>query len=252
MPPRVLVIAGTDSSGGAGLVRDVQVITDLGAHAACVVTAVTAQTNNQVEATYVQLADLVRQQLSAALRSGEIAAIKIGMLGSATIVRAVMNELPDRQRIPIVLDPVLASSSGAALLDADGISLLRDRLLPRCTVITPNLIEATLLLDRKIASTDEEQSRQAEALLALGAEHVLLKGGHGSGTDATDVLTSRGRPASLLRSARLGTTMRGTGCALSSAIAALLAAGVAIEPACRRAKAYVYKRLQLNSTTSDR
>lgn len=252
MPPRVLVIAGTDSSGGAGLVRDVQVITDLGAHAACVVTAVTAQTNNQVEATYVQPADLVRQQLSAALRSGEIAAIKIGMLGDATIVRAVMDELPDRQRIPIVLDPVLASSSGASLLDADGISLLRDRLLPRCTVITPNLIEAALLLDRKIASTDEEHSRQAEALLALGAEHVLLKGGHGSGTDATDVLTSRGRPASLLRSARLGTTMRGTGCALSSAIAALLAAGVAIEPACRRAKAYVYKRLQLNSTTSDR
>ncbi|MBM0104667.1 bifunctional hydroxymethylpyrimidine kinase/phosphomethylpyrimidine kinase [Steroidobacter sp. S1-65] len=248
MPPRVLVIAGTDSSGGAGLVRDVQVITDFGAHAACVVTAVTAQTHSQVEATCVQPADLVRQQLSAALRSGDIAAIKIGMLGNAAIVRAVLDELPDRQRIPIVLDPVLASSSGTALLDADGVSLLRDRLLPRCTVITPNLLEAALLLEQQVASTGEEQSRQAEALLALGPEHVLLKGGHGSGTDATDVLASSDGPASILSSARLSTTMRGTGCALSSAIAALLAAGVAMEPACRRAKAYVHKRLQLNST----
>ena len=252
MPARVLVIAGTDSSGGAGLVRDVQVITDFGAHAACVVTAVTAQTHSQVEAACVLSADLVRQQLSAALRSGRIAAIKIGMLGNAAIVRAVLEELPDRQRIPIVLDPVLSSSSGAPLLDADGLSLLHDRLLPRCTLITPNLNEAALLLDRKVASGEVEQSSQAEALLALGPEYVLLKGGHGSGTDAIDVLASRVGPSSSLSSTRLNATMRGTGCALSSAIAALLAAGVAMEPACRQAKAYVYRELSATPSNGQR
>lgn len=243
MSGRVLVIAGTDSSGGAGLLRDVQVVTEFGSRTACVVTAVTAQTHDRVDATCVQSAELVRQQLSAALRSEKIAAIKIGMLGNAAIVRTLVEVLPERQRIPVVLDPVLSTSSGASLLDAEGRSVLRNCLLPRCTVITPNLNEAASLLDQKIASNEHVQADQAEALLALGPEYVLLKGGHGSGTDAVDVLASRVGPPALLSSKRLNTTMRGTGCALSSAIAALLAAGVAMEPACRRAKAYVYREL---------
>jgi hydroxymethylpyrimidine/phosphomethylpyrimidine kinase len=243
MPSRVLVIAGTDSSGGAGLVRDVQVVTDFGARASCVVTAVTAQTHGRVAAACVLAPDLVRQQLNTALQSNQIAAIKIGMLGSAAIVRAVLEELPDRRRIPIILDPVLSSSSGTALLDSDGLRLLRDQLLPRCTLVTPNLGEAATLLDVKVASSEEDQSNQAEALLAFGPDYVLLKGGHGSGTDAIDVLAPRVGTPSLLRSTRLSATIRGTGCALSSAIAALLAAGVGMEAACRQAKAYVYREL---------
>jgi hydroxymethylpyrimidine/phosphomethylpyrimidine kinase len=239
----VLVIAGTDSSGGAGLIRDVRVIAHFGAHACCAITAVTAQTHSHVNASSVLSPDLFHSQLRAALRSGPVHAVKIGMLGSGAIVRAVLEELPDRAKVPIVVDPVLSSSSGAALLDADGLAVLRDHLLPRSTLVMPNLIEAATLLDETIARTDAEQSQQAEALLDLGSEYVLLKGGHASASDAIDVFASRtGSPISL-RAMRLNTTMRGTGCALSSAIAALLATGAPMESACRQAKAYVHKEL---------
>lgn len=240
---RVLVIAGTDSSGGAGLVRDVEVMTELGARTSCVVTAVTAQTNSRVEASYLLPPDLVRQQLHAALSSRAIAAIKIGMLGSADSVRAVLDVLPDRRRIPIVVDPVLCSTSGAALLDAAGARLLRDELLPRCTLMTPNLIEAGELLGEPVAQTSEQQVEQARALLRFGSERVLLKGGHGAQDESVDVLVSHAASPILLRARRLSVTMRGTGCALSSAIAALMASGVPTEDACRQAKQYVHDKL---------
>jgi hydroxymethylpyrimidine/phosphomethylpyrimidine kinase len=246
----VLVIAGTDSSGGAGLVRDVQVITELGARASCVVTAVTAQTNVAVEASCVISPELVRQQLSTALRSHDIRAIKIGMLGNAAIVRAVVDELPDRADIPIVLDPVLCSSSGAVLLDEEGVQLLRDQLLPRCTLVTPNLIEAGALLGESVARTTTEQAEQAPALLRFGSEGVLLKGGHATDAESVDVLATHAGPPILLRAPRLNVSMRGTGCALSSAIAALMAARgreasriALLESACQRAKAYVHEKL---------
>ena len=239
----VLVIAGTDSSGGAGLVRDVQVITEFGMRAACAVTAVTAQTHRQVDATCLLAPDVVSRQFRAALRSNPVGAIKIGMLGSGAVVRAVLDELPDREKLPIIVDPVLSSSSGAALLDAEGVTLLRDHLLPRCTLVTPNLIEAAALLGREIASTSAEQAIQAQELLRFGSEHVLLKGGHGMESEAVDVLVTRSEAPVYLRSKRLNATMRGTGCALSSAIAALLASGASMESACRQAKAYVAKQL---------
>jgi hydroxymethylpyrimidine/phosphomethylpyrimidine kinase len=241
--PRVLVIAGTDSSGGAGLIRDVQVISDFGAGAACAITAVTAQTNRHVDATCLLAPELVRQQLRAALQSGPVHAIKIGMLGTGAIVRAVLEELPDRTQTPIVLDPVLSSSSGAELLDADGVSLLRDHLLARCTLVTPNLMEAAKLLDRDVAGSSAEQSDQAEALLRFGSESVLLKGGHGWESEAIDVLVTQSSAPVHLYAKRLNSTMRGTGCGLSSAIAALLAVGASVEAACREAKAYIYKEL---------
>ena len=241
--PHVLVIAGTDSSGGAGLVRDIQVITELGARASCVVTAVTAQTNSRVEASYTLSPELVRQQLRTALASDDVRAIKIGMLGNGAIVQAVLDELPDRRQIPSIVDPVLRSSSGAALLDPLGVQLLRDRLLPRCTLITPNLIEVAALLGEPVASTSYDQVRQAQALLHFGSEGVLLKGGHGTGAESVDVLvTQRGSPL-LLKSKRLDATMRGTGCALSSAIAALMASGLPLDAACQRAKGYVHDKL---------
>ena len=240
---RVLVIAGTDSSGGAGLVRDVQVISEFGARAACVVTAVTAQTHSHVDGTCEISPDLVRRQIRAALQSGEIGAIKIGMLGSGAIVHAVLEELPDRSQVPIVLDPVLSSSSGTRLLDADGIALLRDQLLARCTLVTPNLIEAAALLGCDVAGSPTEQSKQAEDLLRFGSEAVLLKGGHASDSDAIDVLAAQWHSPISLQARRVNATMRGTGCALSSAIAALLAGGASLESACRDAKSYLYKEL---------
>lgn len=240
----VLVIAGTDSSGGAGLVRDVQVITEFGARASCVVTAVTAQTNSKVEATCALSPEIVGQQLRSGLRSDRVGAIKIGMIGNGAIVRALLDELPDRSYIPIIVDPVLCSSSGTALLDAEGVQLLRDRLLPRCTLVTPNLIEAGALLAEHVAKDSVEQVRQAESLLRFGSEGVLLKGGHGTDDDSLDVLATRAGPPALFRARRLDATMRGTGCALSSAIAALMASGVSMEAACQRAKAYVHDWLR--------
>ena len=251
-PPRVLVIAGTDSSGGAGLIRDVQVISDLGARASCVITAVTAQTQTHLHAICLLSPEVVRRQLRAALRSDPVSAIKIGMLGSGAIVGAVLEELPDRTQIPIVVDPVLSASSGASLLDADGVALLRDQLLVRSTLVTPNLLEAARLLGCEVAGTAMEQSSQAEALLRFGSRGVLLKGGHGSDSDAIDVLVTQSDPPVSLRAKRISATMRGTGCALSSAIAALLATGASLESACRQAKAYVYKELlaaELSSQT---
>lgn len=240
----VLVIAGTDSSGGAGLVRDVQVITEFGSRASCVVTAVTAQTNSQVDATCALSPEIVGRQLRAALRSSRVGAIKIGMLGNGAIVRALLDELPDRSHLPIIVDPVICSSSGTALIDAEGVQVLRDRLLPRCTLVTPNLIEASALLGEHVAKDGVEQTRQAEALLRFGSEGVLLKGGHGTDGDSVDVLATRARPPVLFRARRLDATMRGTGCALSSAIAALMASGVPMELACQRAKAYVHDWLR--------
>lgn len=246
--PCVLVIAGTDSSGGAGLTRDVQVVSHFGAKAACAVTAVTAQTHSHVHATCVLSPDLVRQQLRAALRSGSVGAIKIGMLGSGAIVRAVLEELPDRMQMPIVVDPVLMSSSGAALLDSDGVVLLRDHLLARTTLVTPNLNEAATLLGREIAMTAHEQSHQANELLRFGSEAVLLKGGHGSQSEATDVLAAQSAAPVVLTAKRVNASMRGTGCGLSSAIAALLASGVSMESACRQAKAYIHEQLRAIAT----
>jgi hydroxymethylpyrimidine/phosphomethylpyrimidine kinase len=247
---RVLVIAGTDSSGGAGLVRDVHVIAEFGARASCVVTAVTAQTDSRVDGSCVLSPELVRQQSQTALQSGRIGAIKIGMLGNGAIVRAVLDLLPSRDQLPIILDPVLCSSSGAALLDPEGVQLLRDRLLRRCTLVTPNLIEAGALLGQQTARSSTEQVAQAQALLRFGSEGVLLKGGHGVGEESVDVLVTRTGSPCVLRSERLAVTMRGTGCALSSAIAALTATGETVVGACHKAKAYVHDKLLALSSGS--
>lgn len=241
--PHVLVIAGTDSSGGAGLVRDVQVISHFGARASCAVTAVTAQTHGHVAVTHLMPPELVRSQIATALSASPTKAIKIGMLGSGALVRAVIEALPDRAEIPIVLDPVLSASSGTELLDSEGLALLRDCLLGQSTLVTPNLVEAARLLDQNLATTHAEQSRQAEELLKFGSEWVLIKGGHATDGDALDILATRSAAPLFFRAPRLNTTMRGTGCSLSSAIAALLAAGVSVPSACEQAKSYVYDRL---------
>jgi len=245
--PHVLVIAGSDSSGGAGLVRDVQVISTFGARASCAITSVTAQTDIHVDAVCRLSPEMVRRQIKTALSLGSVHAIKIGMLGTGAIVRAVVEALPDRARVPIVLDPVLSSSSGAALLDQEGVALLRDELIPRSTLVTPNLIEAAVLLGRE-TTRDLEQTKLAQELLRFGPEYVFLKGGHARSSDALDVLASRaGAPVSL-RAKRLNASMRGTGCALSSAIAASLAAGASVEAACRQAKVFVHEQLSEQSS----
>jgi len=239
----VLVIAGSDSSGGAGLTRDVRTLTRLDTRALCVVTAVTVQSDAHLAAVHVVPAELVRAQMTAALGTRRVDAIKIGMLATRATVLAVTAALPTTA-LPLVLDPVLAASSGGELLDEAGREALCAALLPRTTLLTPNIPEAAALLGTRSAKSEAELLQQAAALLALGPRAVLLKGGHGDGPEAADLLLAAHAAPRWLRAPRIGATRRGTGCALSAAIAAGLAAGLELAAACESAKLHVTQLLQ--------
>ena len=234
----VLVIAGTDSSGGAGLVRDLRTLADLDVRALCAVTAVTAQTDAGVRGVHLVPAAMVHAQIAAAFASDRVAAVKIGMLATADIVQAVAAALRPHAAVPVVLDPVLASSSGTALLDAAGCEALRTLLLPQVSLLTPNIPEAALLLGAQPATSESQMLEQAQALRSRGARAVLIKGGHGAGPEAVDLLVSA-QGMTRLAAARLEARCRGTGCALASAVAAGLAGGATLEAACVHAKDYV-------------
>ena len=242
-PSAVLVIAGTDSSGGAGLTRDVRVLSDLGIDSLCAVTAVTAQTDAGVTAIHPIPPHIIREQIAAAFATGRVAAVKIGMLGNRVGVDAVVAGLRAGVAVPTVLDPVLLSTSGGILLDTAGKAAMQERLFPLTTLITPNIPEIGSLLDEEPATREEELVRQGERLLALGPSSVLIKGGHSSSAEATDLLVATGRAVQRITSRRLQVNCRGTGCTLASAIAAGLASGMPLIDACQRAKRYVSKRL---------
>jgi hydroxymethylpyrimidine/phosphomethylpyrimidine kinase len=231
------VIAGVDSSGGAGLTHDVCVLADFEVDALCAVTAVTAQSNSCVNAVHHVPPQVVGAQIAAAFDTREIAAIKIGMLGVRATVEAVAEALPSG--IPIVLDPVLAASSGGVLLDTDGQRAMREKLFPRVTLVTPNVPEAAILLGEDPANSESGLIAQAQRLLALGPRAVLIKGGHATGEEAVDWLVSGNIPTQRIASPRVSTIRRGTGCALASAIAAGLASGMSLAEACERAKRYI-------------
>ena len=239
----VLVIAGSDSSGGAGLACDVRTLARCGARALCAVTAVTAQSNSHLGAVHLIPPHIVRAQIAAALATARPGAIKIGMLGTEATVVAVAESIPPRDQVPVVLDPVLSASSGGSLLDAAGRRALKLTLLPRATLVTPNIPEAAALLDAEPATSEAELLQQGRAWLALGPQAVLLKGGHGDGPEAVDLLLSADR---VLRfsAPRSAARRRGTGCALASAVAAGLAAGLELAEACSQAKRLVTELLQ--------
>lgn len=234
----VLVIAGTDSGGGAGLPRDLRTLAELNVRALCAVTAVTAQSDAQVLGVHVVPAAMVHAQITAAFATGRVAAVKIGMLATADNVQAVAAALRPHPAVPVVLDPVLAASSGAALLDAAGCEALRSLLLPQVSLLTPNIPEAAHLLSAEPATSEAQMLAQAHALRARGARAVLVKGGHGAGPEAVDLLLSA-QGVQRLAGPRLPASCRGTGCALASAAAASLASGATLEAACRHAKDYV-------------
>lgn len=238
MKPVVIVIGGTDSSGGAGLARDIATLTELGCAARPVVTAVTAQTDKAVQSVTALSPDQVARQLSSALASGPVGAIKTGMLHSAETVSMIAKVLQERAAIPLVIDPVLVSSSGTQLLSPDGIDALKSRLLPLCTLATPNLPEAEML------TGCQHLEHQAEALLELGAQAVLIKGGHGTGDRSVDRLYEAGQSAREFAAPRLNATLRGTGCMLASAIAASVSLGANLEEACLTAQQFVGSKLK--------
>ena len=231
--PQVLIVAGSDSSGGAGIVRDIETITAFGLKSCVAVTAVTAQTHQSVLAVRSIGADIVAAQMRAALETNSVRTIKIGMLGSAEIVREVARVLAEHPDIPVVLDPVLASSSGKALLGTVGREALLEMLLPLSTIVTPNLPELAAL------TGISAMERAGRLLLEKGAGAVLVKGGHGEGPNSDDLLFKRGMPPIPFSSRRLPFEMRGTGCVLASAIAAGLARDHCLGDAIDAAKKYL-------------
>ena len=239
---RVLIIAGSDSGGGAGLQADLKTITALGGYAATAVTAVTVQNTLGVTGVLPVPADMVMAQARAVLDDIGADALKTGMLGDIAMVETVAAILDSAVGIPAVVDPVMTAKGGAALLATDAMDAVRRLMVPRARLLTPNVPEAEALTGLGIASL-EDQRRAGEALLALGARAVLMKGGHLDGERVTDLLlTPEGE--TLFESARLETRhTHGTGCTLASACAAGLAQGLTLEAAVARAWAYVQEAI---------
>ena len=237
MISRLLVIAGSDPSGGAGLQADLKTAQHFGVYAQTAVTAVTVQDTAKVYSVNPVAPDLVRAQIVAALNDIGADVIKIGMLGNGAIAAAVADALQGCA-IPLVLDTVLLSSSGAALLDAAGIDVLKQRLIPRAFLVTPNLPEAEALTG--ITPDNEQRLRDAAAAFAaLGCDQLLLKGGHGSGDTVRDLLW-RAAGFTAFEAPRQHTRhTHGTGCTLATAIACGLAQGLSLNDAVARAHAYV-------------
>ena len=234
-----VTIAGSDSGGGAGIQADLKTFSALGVYGASVVTALTAQNTKGVSAIHDVPAQFVAAQMDAVFSDLEVGAVKIGMVSQRAVIAAIAAGLERWRQDKIVLDPVMVAASGDKLLAADAIDVLKRALIPRALVVTPNLPEAAALLDAPIARNEAEMRDQGERLLALGPRAVLVKGGHGSGVESVDLLIE---PTAFVRLAadRIATqNTHGTGCTLSSAIAAGLAKGLGLTEAVGAAKTYV-------------
>lgn len=241
--PIALTIAGSDSSGGAGIQADLKTFSAFGVYGASVITALTAQNTRGVRAVHPVPPSFVVAQAEAVLDDLEVDAVKTGMLAERAIVEAVADVLERWPQIVVVVDPVMVATSGDMLLAPDAVAAVRSRLMPRATLLTPNLPEAAALLGTQIAADEAQMIAQGQALLAAGARAVLMKGGHGEGRTAVDVLVT---PTGTLRveSLRIDTPhTHGTGCTLSAAITALLAEGDPLEQAVRRAKTYITRAI---------
>ena len=241
MIPRILVIAGSDSSAGAGIQADLKTAMAFGVYAQTAVTAVTAQDTEGVHVLHVMPAGLVRAQIEAALNDIGADAIKIGMLGNGSIARVVADVL-DGIDLPIVLDPVLMSSSDAALLDEGGLAVLKSRLIPLANLITPNLPEAEALTGI-LPRSNHTMRNSAQAFAIMGARQILFKGGHGQGDIVRDVLVSTSGEFTFEAPRQDTPHTHGTGCTLSTAITCGLAAGLEMREAVGQAHAYVQQAI---------
>ncbi|UDG82649.1 Phosphomethylpyrimidine kinase / Hydroxymethylpyrimidine kinase (plasmid) [Candidatus Vallotia cooleyia] len=221
MIPNVLTIAGSDPSGGAGIQADIKTLSALGAYSAAVITALTAQNTRGVTAVHPISSRIVAEQLDAVFSDLQIDAVKIGMLANVEIICTVAAAIERYQPKYIVLDTVILSSNGHLLLEPDSLSVLRERLLPLASIITPNLYESAVLLDQPIAENEAQMASQGDALQALGVYAVLLKGGHLSGLCSPDWLIEDFCHTRLVTNRVSVAGTHGTGCTLSSAMAAL-------------------------------
>ena len=237
--PVVLTIAGSDSSGGAGIQADLKSFAAQRVYGASVITALTAQNTLGVSAIHAVPPAIIRAQMDAVFDDLHVRAIKIGMLGNRETISAVAEGLTRRVGPPIVLDPVMVAQSGAALLDDGAVDALVAALFPHALLVTPNLPEAARLVGGAVARDEGEMAAQGRLILARGARAVLIKGGHGSGDMATDMLVTPAGATRFTAPRLVARHTHGTGCSLSSAIAALLARGWTLEEAVGQAKSWL-------------
>ena len=270
--PIALAVAGSDSGGGAGIEADLKTFAALGVHGACAITALTAQNTRGVAAVHVAPPEIVSAQIAAVLDDFDVAAIKIGMLGSAAVAEAAAERLraafPSHQPSPasgrggggvaapllplageggakrrmrafVIYDPVLAASSGDALAGAGFVAAVKARLLPLIDCLTPNLAEAAALLGVSVAEDEAAMARQGRALVALGPRAVLMKGGHLAGDEAVDLLVTADAARRFAAPRLASENLHGTGCTLSSAIAAHVVLGAKLAEAVAAAKEFV-------------
>ncbi len=256
--PNVLAVAGVDPSGGAGLLADLKTFSALGAYGCGVVTALTAQNTRAVGAVHVPPQDFLRQQLDMLFADLAIDAVKTGMLADAATVRTVADRLAHFSAPRVVCDPVMVAKSGDHLLHESAVSMLREALLPQVFMLTPNLPEAGVLLQQRAPETVREMYRAAERLREMlphdGERWVLLKGGHLPGSELTDLLFDGDRMVEM-SSLRIETrNTHGTGCTLSSAVAALLprcAGGLRpVDNAVRQARDYLVRAIAASGELS--
>lgn len=242
--PRVLSIAGSDSGGGAGVQADLKTFAALGCFGMTAITALTAQNTTGVRSIHAVPLQILADQIDAVVEDIGTDAVKIGMLHSAPTVQAVADAI-DRHRLGrVVLDPVMVATSGATLIDPPAVASLVRELFPRTALVTPNLDEAALLVDRPLRS-EADMEAAARELLARGANAVLLKGGHLEGDTVSDLLLAKDADPQWMRAPRIATAnTHGTGCTLSSAIAAHLALGADLPQAVRQAREFVRGALQ--------
>ena len=242
MAGRVLIIAGSDSGGGAGIQADIKTVTALGGFATTAVTAITVQNSLGVFGVHPIPLDMVTAQARAVLDDIGADAIKTGMLGTVAMVETVCALLDGEPDLPAIIDPVMIAKGGHPLLEAQGIAAIRDLLVPRAGLLTPNAPEAAALTGLAVETLDDLR-RAGEALMALGAKAVLMKGGHLSGDQVSDLLiTSEGE--TLLQSPRINSRhTHGTGCTLASACAVGIAQGMDLPKAVERARLYVVEAM---------
>ena len=236
---RVLTIAGSDSGGGAGIQADLKTFAALGCYGMSAITALTAQNTVGVQGIHAVPADFLKVQIQSVVEDIGVDAVKIGMLHAPGIVEVVAWAIDHYKLTHVVLDPVMVATSGDRLIANETVQVLVRELFPRASVITPNLDEAALLLGRDIPNA-EALDMAAQDLLAMGAKSVLLKGGHLAGDEVVDLLVQAHGPSKRLASPRIASrNVHGTGCTLSSAIAAHLALGYSLSEAVTQARTFI-------------
>jgi len=239
MTPIALTIAGSDSSGGAGIQADLKTFAALGVYGASVITALTAQNTLGVRGVHLAPPEIVTAQLDAVFDDLAVGAVKIGMVGSRGLIEAIAAGLGRWKPVHVVLDPVMVATSGDELLAEDAVDALRHLLIPSSALITPNLPEVAALLGEPVATSEAVIVGQGRRLLALGCPAVLIKGGHGAGAESTDYLITRDATLPLTAPRAATRNTHGTGCSLSSAVAAGLAKGEDLDSAVRNAKTFI-------------